>query len=267
MFEEDFRTAWRLRYGSEPPGEVPELAPFLRHRSVRKYADREVPESLVAGLVAAAQSASTSSNLQLYSLVSVQDPALRAQVAQCCADQKQVHAAPWFFAFLADHHRLRRAALAVDEGAEGLDYLEFFLMAALDAALAAERMTVAAEAVGLGVCYIGALRNDPEGIARLLDLPTGVFGLFGLCIGYPAEGSSAEIKPRLPQEAIWFRDRYHAEAGLGDYDARMGEFYEAQQMKGEVTWSMRSGRRVDGRHMTGREVLLEWLRGRGFLRR
>lgn len=267
MFGEDFRTAWRLRYGSQPPAEVPELAPFLRHRSVRKFADREVPESLIAGLVAAAQSASTSSNLQLYSLVSVQDPALRTQVAQCCADQKQVHAAPWFFAFLADHHRLRRAALAVDEGAEGLDYLEFFLMASLDAALAAERMVVAAESVGLGVCYIGALRNDPEEVARLLALPEGVFGLFGLCIGYPAEGLAAEIKPRLPQDAIWFRDRYDPETGVGDYDARMREFYEAQQMKGDVTWSMRSGRRVDGRHMTGREVLLEWLRGRGFLRR
>ncbi len=267
MFEEDFRTVWRLRYGSDPSAEIPELVPFLRHRSVRKFADREVPESLVAGLVAAAQSASTSSNLQLYSIVSVQDPALRAEVARCCADQKQVHAAPWFFAFLADHHRLRRAAKSVDEGAEGLDFLEFFLMAAMDAALAAERMTVAAESVGLGVCYIGALRNDPEGIARLLDLPEGVFGLFGLCIGYPADGLSAEIKPRLPQDVVWFRDRYNAEAGLGDYDVRMREFYEAQQMKGEVTWSMRSGRRVDGRHMTGREVLLGWLRERGFLRR
>ncbi|MGV3617880.1 MAG: NADPH-dependent oxidoreductase [Fimbriimonas sp.] len=263
MFGESFREAWRLRYGAAPAFDLPELAPFLTHRSVRRYADREVPETLVEALVACAQSAATSSSLQLYSIVSVQDPVRRARMAELCDNQRQVADAPWFFAFLADHHRLRRIAKELGTGGEGLDYLEFLLMAGFDAALAAERMVCAAEAMGLGICYIGALRNDPPGVRELLELPDGVFGTFGLCLGYPAEDAKAEIKPRLPQASVWFRERYDAEAPVAEYDDRMRAFYESQRMKGDVTWSMRSARRTDEHHLTGREVLMEWLRAQG----
>ena len=74
----------------------------------------------------------------------------------------------WFFAFLIDHYRLRRCAALVGEECRGLDFNEFYTMAVVDASLAAERMVCAAEAVGLGICYIGALRNDPYAVAELL---------------------------------------------------------------------------------------------------
>ncbi len=130
-------------------------------------------------------------------------------------------------------------------------------MATIDASLAAERMVCAAEAIGLGICYIGALRNDPPGVRALLELPDGVLGLFGLCLGYPAGGE--EPKPRLAQEAVWFRERYNSEPNTDEYDARIAEFYEKQGMGGNRKWSARSGRRVDRRHLTGREILKEWL--------
>jgi hypothetical protein len=117
--------------------------------------------------------------------------------------------------------------------------------------------------MGLGICYIGALRNDPAGVKELLELPDGVFGVFGLCIGYPAEEAKAEIKPRLAPSSVWFRERYDAEADVAEYDERMRAFYESQRMKGDVTWSMRSARRTDEHHLTGRDVLLEWLRAQG----
>lgn len=263
MFDESFDRAWRLRYGSDPPPTDEEFAPFLRHRSVRDYADRDISIETVQGLVAAAQSAATSSNLQLWSVVSVQDPERREAIARLCADQHQVHRAPWFFAFLVDHHRLRRAALAVGQEPTGLDFTEFFVMGVVDAALAAERMVCAAESLGMGVCYIGALRNDPDGVRALLELPEGTFGVFGLCLGWPAEDSTAAIKPRLRQEDVWFRETYR-EAAPEEYDGRMRAFYESQNMKGDVTWRMRSGRRVDDHHLTGREVLKPWLHGQGF---
>ena len=139
-------------------------------------------------------------------------------------------------------------------------------MALVDASLAAERMVCAAESIGLGICYIGALRNDPQGVADLLQLPEGTFGVFGLCLGWPAEGCTAAIKPRLSPSDVWFRETYGT-ADTAEYDARMRAFYEEQGMKGDVTWSMRSGRRVDDHHLTGREVLKEWLLARGFGRR
>ena len=169
MFEETFPQACRLRYGGEPSGEVPALAWFLAHRSVREFSKEPVPEATVAALVASGQSVATSSNLQLWSIVSVQDPARRDRLATLCANQQQIREAAWFFAFCADHHRLARAARALGEDPQGLPYLEFFTMAAINASLAAERMTCAAEAIGLGICYIGALpavsAATPEGCA------------------------------------------------------------------------------------------------------
>ena len=249
--------SWRARYGSEPPEGLPDLGAFLDHRSVRAYSEREVPEATMRGLVAAAQSASTSSNLQMWSVVSVQEPARREAVARLCGDQRQIRDAPWFLCFLADHHRLRYAAARRGESAEGLGYAEFLLMATIDAALAAERMACAAETLGLGVCYIGALRNDPQGARDLLGLPDGVFGVFGLCLGYPS-GAEA-VKPRLAQDAVWFREAYDPAPDTDEYDARMRAFYEAEGMKGDRAWSARSGRRVDRNHLTGREVLKGWL--------
>jgi hypothetical protein len=140
-------------------------------------------------------------------------------------------------------------------------------MAVVDAALAAERMVCAAEAIGLGICYIGAIRNDPEFVSEALALPEGVFPVFGLCLGWPEEPVTAHIKPRLSQDAIWFREKYNREVDVSEYDGRMSAFYRSENMKGEVTWSMRSGRRVDNDHLTGREGQKAWLESRGFNRR
>ena len=266
MFDETASEAWRLRYGSEP-NVLPDLQQFLNHRSVRQFAKRPVEEEIAIALVAAAQSAATSSNLQLWSVISVQDVDRRERISELCGNQVHVQTCGLFFAFLADVHRTRVAANAVQLPADGLDYTEFYTMAVIDAALAAERMVCAAESLGLGICYIGGLRNDPEGVKQLLELPEGVFGVFGLCIGWPEEPVTAEIKPRLAQEAVWFKERYTSHPSVDEYDERMREFYLAQNMKSEATWSMRSGRRVGTTQLTGREVLLGWLQKQGFLRR
>ncbi|MBL8086845.1 MAG: nitroreductase family protein [Chthonomonas sp.] len=266
-FAEPLSTIWKLRYGAEAPESVHGLESFMRHRSVRKFSDQAVPESMIQALVAAAQSASTSSNLQLWSIVSVQEPERRQAVAQLCANQKQVLTAPWFLCFLADHHRLKHAAAAMGEPCDGIDYMEFLLMACIDAGLASERLACAAEAAGLGVCYIGALRNHPGQVAELLELPDGVFGVFGMAIGFPSAEASPQIKPRLDQGAVWFREKYDAEPDIAPYDARMTEFYAAQAMSTDETWSKKSGKRADGYHMSGRDILKDWLAERGMGRR
>jgi nitroreductase len=264
MFTETFAEAWTLRSGEAPGFEVPEVARFLAHRSVRRFASREVSEETASALVAAAQSAATSSNLQLWSVVSVQDPARREEMARLCGDQAQIRHAGLFFAFLADHHRMRTVAQAAGEEALGLGYAEFYTMAVIDAALAAERMVCAAEALGLGVCYIGGLRNDAQGVKEFLRLPEGCFGVFGLCVGWPEEPVTAQIKPRLGQDAVWFREEYDPAPDATEYDARMAAFYKTEGMRGEATWSMRSGRRVGLGRMTGRETLKGWLEEQGF---
>jgi nitroreductase len=234
---------------------------------VRQYSDRAIPEELVQTLIGVAQGAATSSNLQLWSVISVQDAATLEEIAKLADNYEHIRKAGWFFAFLADHCRLRNAGLEVGEKAEGLDYAEFYTMAIVDVALAAERFVCAAESLGLGICYIGAMRNNAKEVKRILGLPQGVFCPFGMCLGWPAEGCEAKIKPRLNQDAVWFREQYNANPSLDEYNERMKSFYESENMKGDVTWSMRSARRVDNNHLTGREILKAWLESEGFNRR
>jgi nitroreductase len=243
---------------------MPDISRQLAHRSVRSYSDRPIEEETMQGLIAAAQSAATSSNLQLWSVVSVQDPERRGKIAELCDNQSQVRECSWFLAFLADHHRIHRAASLIGSDADGLGYAEFTIMALIDASLAAERLVCTAESIGIGICYIGALRNDPPGVKELLQLPSRTFACFGLCLGYPKEPIRAEIKPRLSQESVWFRETYDQSVSVSEYDERMRGFYESQKMKGDVTWSMRSARRVDRHHMTGREGIRDWLISQGF---
>ncbi len=263
MFPETAEEAWRLRYGVEES--IPEtFAPYLVHRSVRKYSDQPVSEEMIRSLVACAQSAATSSNLQLWSIVSVQETERRERLAQLCGNQNQIRDAAWYFTFLADVNRVREVSTAIGEDPSGLDFVEFFTMAVIDAALAAERMVCAAEAAGLGICYIGGLRNNPAAVQAELNLPSGVFGIFGLCIGWPDPAHPAEIKPRLNQDNVWFREQYPAEIDVSDYDRRMVAFYESQKMNAGLNWSMRTGKRLGDDQLTGREVLKSWLEKQGF---
>lgn len=257
---ESWSEAWQARYGAEAPAGAPEAAlPFVRHRTIRSFTGEPLPEGWAEALMAAGQSASTSSHLQAWTGVVVEDRALREEVAQCSGDQKQIRTASLFVAFCADVRRL--AVVGASESPDALPLNEMYTTAVIDAALAAERMTCAAEALGLGICYIGALRNQPERIAELLGLPEGVAGLFGLCIGFPV--GEASLKPRLGMEVAWPRDRYNDVADAAEFDGRMAGFYESQGMKADIPWSARSGRRCQKGKISGREIFGAFLRARG----
>ncbi len=263
MFDESATESWHLRYGTEPPEEMPDLGRFLTHRSVRRYAEKPISESVMQAIVAAGQSAATSSNLQLWSIVSIEDKERRNLIADLCDDQDQIRQAARFFAFFADHSRLRKAAKEAGEKAEGLDYQEYYVMAIIDAALAAERMVCASESIGIATCYIGALRNDVQAVTDLLEAPLGTVPLFGLCFGWPHDEVTAEIKPRLSQNCVWHQESFPAEPSIGDYNERMASFYETQGMSTAASWAMRSGRRVDNNHLFGRERLGHFVQQQG----
>lgn len=169
--------------------------------------------------------------------------------------------------FLADVSRNARMAAEEGRELEGLPYLETFLVAAIDAALAAQNAVVAAESLGLSTVYIGALRNDPEQVAQLLGLPQGVMGVFGLCVGYAAEGVANEVKPRLPQAAICFHETYGAagEPALrAAYDGEMAAFSARQGMDSD-NWSRRVLQRMGSiKALNGRDRLTAVLRALGF---
>ena len=267
MFQETVPESLTQRYGAEITDAPDALGPFLAHRSVRRYTEEQIPDSILAGLIAAAQSAATSSNLQSWSVISIEDPVKRKLIAEACDNQKQIIAAPVFLAFVADLNRIDAYARAAGVVPDGLDTTEMYTVAVIDAALAAERLVCAAEALGYGICYIGALRNHPDSIKELLNLPNKTFGVFGLCIGRPAENGHAHIKPKLLPDQIWFREEYPSELDSGEYDARMVGYFESNGMASHDSWSKKSGNRVMTTGLSGREVLLRHLHDQGLLER
>jgi nitroreductase len=262
----------RARYGADTPevGSGPEgiLTSLLAHKSVRHYRPEPLPVGMLERLAAAAQSAATSSNLQTWSVVALENPEHKAKAATLCGDQEFIRQAPLFLVFCADLARLTFVSEQAELPGAGLEYFEMFLMATIDAALAAQNTAAAAESLGLGICYVGAARNHPEQLAELLHLPPRVFALFGMAVGYPKTEDTSEIKPRLPQSDVLHRETYATESRgewIAHYNETMQAFYEAQGMNVQGDWARHSAKRVATvESLNGRHVLREVLEERDF---
>jgi hypothetical protein len=150
---------------------------------------------------------------------------------------------------------------------EVMPWLETFLVASIDVALAAQNAVVAAESIGLSTVYIGAMRNDPERVAELLGLPKKCFVLFGLCVGYATEQAAGEVKPRMPQAMMLHRERYdasNAQALRKVHDAEMLRFSARHELQAG-TWTQRVLNRLGPiKSMNGREKMRTALARLGF---
>jgi len=235
------------------------------HRSIRKFTDQQVPQETLEALIRTGQAAATSSFIQATTVIRVSDPESRDKMATWAGGQRYVSTAPEFLVFCADMHRHMQACEMHD--AEGLTgYTEQLLTATVDVALFAQNVVVAAESLGLGICYIGGLRNRPEEVSDLLDLPALVYPVFGMCIGHPAQ--DPETKPRLPIDCVLKQERYSSHADpeiIAGYDEAVAEYYRTRTGNNKQSgWS----EQISG--MLGREArphMLAFLQERGFMLR
>lgn len=242
-----------LRSSVNPSGnEVKELATqtafaeqvlhlLQSHRSIRKFTDRKIPEELLHQIILSAQMASTSSHVQAYSIIGVSDPDKKKKLAELSGQQSYVETCAYFLVFCADLKRLdyvcKRQGTDVSES---LETIEKFIVATVDATLAAQNAAIAAEANGLGIVYIGGIRNHPEEVSQLLELPDKVYPVFGMCLGYPDQDPA--IKPRLPMSCLFFENRYPdldtIQNDLDQYDRQIKEYYlKRTGGKRDNTWS------------------------------
>ena len=240
----------------------------LGHRSVRAYLPDPLPAGVLETAVAAAQSAPSSSNLQIWSVVAVQDPARKQRLAALAGNQKHIVEAPLFLVWLIDFDRLTQLSQADGVACEALDYTETFLLGAVDTSLAAQNAMVALESLGLGTVYTGGIRNRPAEVAAELGLPPRMFALFGLAVGRPDPARPAAVKPRLPQAAVLFKEQYAWTAAQGEaarsYDPLIRAFQREQGMA-EKDWTLQARERTRGpSSMAGRHVLRDVLSGLGF---
>jgi len=237
----------------------PVLELLRAHRTVRRFRSDPVPDEVVLAAVDAARHASTSSHVQAYSLLRVRDMEVRAALAELCGGQAQVRAAGAFLVVAADQRRHVLAARRA--GARHVGNLESFLVAVIDAALFAQNLALAFEAHGLGVCFIGGLRNRLPEVDRLLEVPDHVFPLFGLCAGTPAV--EPPRRPRFPARAVLAEGRWPDDAevlaAIDAFDGEARSYYERIGKTGR-DWSSGLLHKVT---RAAREQLFAYYRAKG----
>lgn len=191
---------------------------FERHRSIRRYRPDPVPAELVESILAGAiRGASSSGNMQAYSVIVTTDKERLAELHPLHFHQDMVIEAPVFLTFCADFRRMRRW-LAAREAPDNFDNPMSFLIGAIDAVLVAQNAALAAEAAGLGICFLGTTLASCEGVARVLKLPTGVMPVVGFTLGWPAE--TPLPRDRLPLASLVHREVYADADPLGAYTDR-----------------------------------------------
>ena len=235
------------------------------HRSIRKFENRPVATDLLHELIQAGQAAASSSFLQAATIIRISDPTKRASLAALANHQPYIESAAEFLVFCAD---MNRAAHCCDwhDATANTGFTEQFIIATVDASLVAQNIAVAAESAGLGICYIGALRNNPAEVSSLLELPQNTYPVFGLCLGWPDQDQ--EVKPRLPLEIV-LRENSYGDAlnldQLADYDEAIRYYYQTRTgNKKHQSWSEQMSGMLS---KESRPHMLELLKMKGFLQK
>ncbi len=237
------------------------------HRSIRRFSDRILDESLLTEILRAGQCASTSSYIQAVSVVRVTDIDDRAAFAELAGGQAYIESCAEFLVFCADLHRNQERNQRLTNEAAEFDWTEQFIATTVDTALFAQNCVAAAESEGLGCCYIGGIRNDPAQVTELLGLPELVYPVFGLCLGYPEQDS--EPKPRLPLAVQLHQNHYRLGESehqlIDDYDAKVREYYQ-RRTKGKLnfSWSQQMVKQASSQQ---RQFMKKYIEKQGFAKR
>ena len=181
---------------------------LMARKSVRAFEDREIGAAEREAILLAAVNAPTAGNQQLYTIIDVTDPALKARLAESCDHQPFIAEAKMALIFCADCRKWYRAFS--DAGCEprrpGVGDL---LLAVSDATIAAQNAVVAAESLGIGSCYIGDIMENCEIHREMLHLPQWVFPCCMLVFGYPTEQQKQRPKPdRVPLRHVVHENAY-----------------------------------------------------------
>lgn len=181
-------------------------AVLLNRRTIRKYRQEPVDQKMLEDLLKKACRTSTTGNMQVYSIIITRDQARKQALAPLHFNQKMVTEAPVVLTFCADFNRFSKWCTQRN-ALPGYDNFLSFFTAAIDALLAAQTFCIAAEAEGLGICYLGTTTYTADKIIETLELPAGVVPVTTVTAGWPAE--KPEQPDRLPLKAVIHNETYH----------------------------------------------------------
>jgi|WetSurMetagenome_2_1015567.scaffolds.fasta_scaffold90430_2 nitroreductase len=187
---------------------------ILEHKSIRKFQNKEIDESILNQILEAASRGSTTGNMQVYSIIVTRNEEHKKKIWEFHFKQNMVLEAPLLLTFCADFNRFNKWCEQRD-AVPGYDNFLSFTTAAIDALLAAQNAAIAAESYGLGICYLGTTTYNADKIAEYLKCPKGVVPITTVVIGYPAE--TPGLTDRLPLEGI-IHDEFYRDYASDDID-------------------------------------------------
>lgn len=176
------------------------------HRSIREFKNQEVDDAILDEILNAAVMASSSGNMQAYSIIVTKDKSMKEKMFKAHFEQSMLMDAPIFLTFCADFNRMRRW-LKVSEAANNFDNYMSFMIGSIDAILASQNAALAAESLGLGICYMGTTLASASEIGDILNLPDNVVPVVGFALGHPDE--RPHMRKRLPLKSLVHREKYH----------------------------------------------------------
>jgi nitroreductase len=178
---------------------------LTNRRTIRKYSSVLIDDEILNELIAMSCRASTTGNMQLYSIIINKDESKKKELAPLHFNQKMITEAPVVLTFCADFNRFNKWC-RLRNAVPGYDNFLSFVTAAIDTLLVAQTFCIAAEEKGLGICYIGTTTYNAHKIIEVLNLPKGVVPVTTITVGWPAE--IPEQVDRLPLEAIIHNETY-----------------------------------------------------------
>jgi nitroreductase len=198
---------------------------LLERRTIRKYTSEPIDDKLLNELLVMGCRASTTGNMQVYSIIVTTNTQVKNDLAPLHFNQKMITEAPVVLTFCADFNRFNRWCL-LRKAEPGYDNFLSFLTAAIDALLVAQTVCIAAESKGLGICYLGTTTYNAHKIIEVLKLPWGVVPITTVTLGWPAE--KPEQVDRLPLEAIIHNQTY------SDYsDEDINKYYHPKEERAD----------------------------------
>ena len=176
-----------------------------QHRTIRKYTEQTIAPELLDELLTTAFRASNTGNMQAYSVVVTTDTDIKQQLSPAHFNQPMIKQAPVVLTFCADYNLFSKWC-EQRQAETGYDNFQSFMATAIDSLLAAQTFCIAAESVGLGICYLGTTTYNAQEIIQVLKLPKLVVPVTTITLGYPAD--MPEKTDRLPLEAVVHRETY-----------------------------------------------------------
>jgi nitroreductase len=192
--------------GESPEHENETVRLLIQRASLRKFADKKVPADVMHAILRAGVHAPTGGNLQPYSIIKIEDPAARKRLAELNLNQPYVEAAPVSLLFCIDWRRLERWASLENAPFSATSSFRHFWISFQDTVIAAQNITTAADALGLGSVYIGTVLECFREVRDMFDLPGGVLPVVLLCLGYPEK--RPEPRNKLPVEVVVHDGKY-----------------------------------------------------------